>query len=66
MYVFEGSDDTSIFLFDLSSESWYWTSSTTYPSLYSFGRASWVFYFVGTSNPRDLVDLITEEFFQLP
>ncbi len=65
MFVSDGSTAESVFLFDLSSESWFFTGDATYPNLYSFGRNSWVFYFVGTSGPRNFVDLVSGEFFDM-
>ena len=61
-----GAGAGEVFIYDLASEDWWWTSSTSYPSIYSFGRASWVFYFIDTAGPRNFVDLITNEFFDLP
>ena len=61
-----GAAAGEVFIYDLASEDWWWTSSTSYPSIYSFGRASWIFYFIDTAGPRNFVDLITNEFFDLP
>ena len=61
-----GAAAGEVFIYDLASEDWWWTSSTSYPSIYSFGRASWVFYFIDTAGPRNFVDLITNDFFDLP
>ncbi len=66
MYVFEESTSDDIFLYDLSLEGWIFTSSATYPSMYSFGRNAWIFYFVETAGPREFVDLATGEFFSVP
>ena len=65
MFVFDGSTAESVFLFDLASGAWFFTNTATYPNLYSFGRNSWVFYFEGTSGPREFVDLISGDFFSL-
>ena len=65
MFLFDGSTAESVFLFDLASEAWLWTGAGNYPNLYSFGRNSWVFYFEGTSGPRQFVDLQSGEFFSL-
>ena len=65
MFVSETSTPESVFLFDLGAGSWLFTSATTYPNLYSFGRSSWIFYFAGSSGPRQFVDLGTGEFFSL-
>ena len=66
MYVFEESTSDDIFLYDLSLEGWLFTSSVVYPSMYSFGRNAWIFYFVGTSGPRQFVELDSGEFFSVP
>ena len=65
MYIWEESTTDSLFAFDLSSNHWYFTSASLYPNLYSFGRGSWVFYFEGTSVPREFVDLQSGEFFNM-
>ena len=66
MFAFDESTPDNIFLFDLASAGWFYTSSTLYPNLFAFDRNSWVFYFAGTSGPRDFVDLQTQEFFTIP
>ena len=66
MYVFEESTSDDIFSYDLSLEGWLFTSSGVYPSMYSFGRNAWIFYFVGTSGPRQFVELDSGEFFSVP
>ena len=63
-FVSEESAPDSVFLFDLSTEGWFFTSSAIYPNLFNFGRNSWVFYFEGTAGPRQFVDLQSGEFFQ--
>ena len=64
-YVFEESAPDNVFLFDLSSDGWLFTSPATYPNLFSFERNSWVFYFEGTVGPRQFVDLQSGEFFNM-
>ena len=59
------STPDSMFLFDLTTGGWYFTGQRLYPNLFSFGRNAWVFYVVQTSNPRQYVDLGTEEFLEL-
>ena len=66
MYVFEESTSDDIFLYDLILEGWLFTSSGVYPSMYSFGRSSWIFYFAETSGPRQFVDLDSGDFFSVP
>ena len=65
MYVWGESTSDDLFAFDLSSNQWFFTSASLYPNLYSFGRESWVFYFDGTSGPREFVDLQSGDFFSL-
>ena len=65
MFVSDGSTSDSLFLFDLSSAGWFFTGQSVYPSLFSFNRGSWVFYFEDTSGPRQFVDLQTSEAFTL-
>ena len=65
MFVSDGSTTDSLFLFDLSSAGWFFTGQPTYPSLFSFSRGSWVFYFEGTAGPRELVDLQSSDAFTL-
>ena len=65
MFLFADSTPDSVFLFDLASAGWFFTSSGTYPNLFSFGRNAWVFYFQDTTSPRQFVDLQSGEFFSL-
>ncbi len=65
MFVTAESTPESMFLYDLSSEGWFFTDTTQYPNLFSFGRSAWVFYFKDTAGPRNFVDLGTGEFFDL-
>ena len=65
MYIGEDSTADSLFAFDLSSDQWFYTDMSNYPNLFSFGRNSWVFYFEGTSGPRQFADLVSGEFFSL-
>ena len=66
MFVSPESSSTSVFLYDLEVNGWLFTEPTSYPSMYSFGRNAWIFYFVGTSGPRQFVDLDSGEFFSVP
>ena len=66
MFVTAESTPESMFLYDLSSEGWFFTDSTQYPNMFSFARSAWVFYFQETGGPRNFVDLGTGEFFDLP
>jgi formylglycine-generating enzyme required for sulfatase activity len=41
-----GTSTGSFHLFDLGTESWFWTSEATYPYIYKFGRnAGWYWYY---------------------
>jgi hypothetical protein len=55
----------NFFFYDLSSQGWYWTSNSTYPNMFSFSRNAWVFYFKDTTGPREFVDLVSGEFFNV-
>ena len=65
MFLTAKSVADSVFLYDLSSQGWFFTGATQYPNLFSFARSTWVFYFEDTAGPRDFVDLGTSEFFSL-
>ena len=64
-FVEASSLPDSMFLFDLASAGWFFTGQGLYPNLFSFGRNAWVFYFAGTSGPRQYVDLGSGDFFDL-
>ena len=66
MYIWEGSSPGEMYVYDQISDQWLYTAAETYPNLYSFVRNSWVFYFEGTSGPREFVDLQSNEFFTIP
>ena len=66
MYIWEGSSPSEMYVYDQISDRWLYTTAETYPNLYSFSRNSWVFYFAGTSGPREFVDLQTSDFFTMP
>ncbi len=66
MYIGEDSSPDEFYLFDPSFDQWLYTTAETYPNLYSFSRNSWVFYFEGTSAPREFVDLQSNDFFTIP
>ncbi len=54
MFLTQESVSDSTFLYDLSSQGWFFTGSTQYPNLFSFVRNAWVFYFEETSGPATL------------
>ena len=66
MYIWEDSSSSEMYVYDQGSDQWHYTAAETYPNLYSFVRNSWVFYFEGTSGPREFVELETGEFFTIP
>ena len=65
MFVFEEITPDNLFFYDQSSAGWYFTDPTLYPNLFSFARDAWVFYIVGTTGPREFVDLQSGESFSL-
>ena len=65
-FVFAGATEGEVFLYDLETEDWWFTSASTYPNVYSFNRAAWVFYFLESAAPRTFVDLTTGEFYDVP
>ncbi len=66
MYIWEDSSPSEMYVYDQISDQWLYTAAETYPNLYSFVRNSWVFYFEGTSGPREFVDLQSNDFFTIP
>ena len=65
-FLVEGAGDGEVFLYDLESGDWWFTGGSLYPSIYSFNRAAWIFYFVDTSGPRRFVDLTTSQLITIP
>ena len=55
-----GTDPGNVWLWapDLG---WLWTSAMDYPNLYSEERGHWIWYLVGSVDPRQFVDLATEQ-----
>ena len=66
MFVSHGNTLGEILLYDLNANAWHFTKSASYPSMYSFGRNAWIFYFIGTSRPRQFVNLESGDFFSIP
>ena len=60
-YVIEGKNDGELYLYDLRSKDWWFTSESFYPSFFSFGRRTWNWFFEETVNPRQFVDLESKE-----
>lgn len=63
-YVFEVENDGELYLYDLRSEDWWFTSESIYPSFFSFGRGTWNWFFEETVNPRQFVDLESGDFWR--
>ena len=55
-----GTNQSSLWLYDLSL-GWLWTGSTTYPYLYSSNDGAWLWYEVGSTNPRWFCNLKTSK-----
>ena len=65
-FVIPENESGNIFLHDLASESWWFTTEEVFPNVYDFTRNGWIYYIEGTSNPREFVDLGNGNFFTLP
>ncbi len=71
-YLVEGTPPGSIYIWDFSSQHWWYTSAALFPNLYDFSIGSWIYYFPSatqgdhyTSNPRYFVNLITKVIFTM-
>jgi hypothetical protein len=53
-----GTDDSSLWFWG-PNLGWFWTSRGAYPFLYSFHRASWMYYWRNTVNPQGFWNLST-------
>ncbi len=58
------NNDSSANLFDRTL-GWYWTNGDTYPTIYSFDRSTWMFYALGTTEPRKFFDYAIGEWISL-
>ncbi len=56
---------SDIYLYDSMSTHWWYTSSTLFPYLYDFTLNTWIYYFSGTTNPRDFSNLTTGKIFTM-
>jgi uncharacterized protein (TIGR03437 family) len=63
---------TDIFLYDFTSGHWWYTSASSFPSLYDFSLNTWIYYFPNTnssghysSNPRYFANLTTSAIFTM-
>ncbi len=67
IYTYKVEDIGEVLIYDLESDSIWWTSSEFVPlTFYDFSRTTWSLYFSDTSNPRQFVDLETGEFWTVP
>ena len=65
LFLFESGNREEVLLFDSGTGDWWWTTRTHYTSFYSFGRDSWIYYFIDTVNPREFFDLMTGELYSV-
>jgi uncharacterized protein (TIGR03437 family) len=63
---------TGVFLYDFTSTHWWYTSASSFPSLYDFSLGAWIYYFPNTnspghysSNPRYFANLTTGAIFTM-
>jgi hypothetical protein len=54
----------SFFLWDNEMQSFLWTSPNVYPSMFRFSDAQWIYYQVGSDNPRWFINLQTSQWEQ--
>jgi virginiamycin B lyase len=71
-YVQAGSTPGSLYLYDVASGHWWFSSSSLFPYLYDFTLNSWIYYFPNqqtpghyTANPRSFANLSTTQIFTL-
>jgi uncharacterized repeat protein (TIGR03803 family) len=71
-YLAEGTPPGSIYIWDLGSGHWWYTSSSLFPYLYDFTLNDWIYYFPNpqspghyTTNPRYFSNLTTAQIFAM-
>jgi len=70
-YVEPAGTDPAVYLWDLSSGHWFYTSPSLFPYLYDFTLSAWLYYFPATSpghyttDPRYFVNLTTSQIFTM-
>lgn len=64
MLIGSGSTLENLYLYDINL-GWIFTTNEFYPHVFSFDRNSWLFYEVGSSNPRFFFDTNLQEWFSL-
>ncbi len=66
-YIFDTGTSGEVYIYDLECDDFWWSNSTLLAgTFYSFNRTAFIFYFAGSTNPRNFVNLETEEFFSKP
>jgi hypothetical protein len=51
-YVINAKDgQNGVYLYDLSSKTYWYTTPVTFPYIYDFALGSWIYYYADTSNP---------------
>ncbi len=60
-----GAVQNEFWFYDLAI-GWFYTNSTLYPTIYSYYTNSWLYYEVGTSDPRAFYDFTTAQWITLP
>jgi hypothetical protein len=61
IYLADGANADSVFLWDSSLESWLFTTPQTYPNLYAFIEGGWLYYYAGTVEPRVFLSYSLED-----
>jgi hypothetical protein len=71
-YVTTGGTSGSIYLYDLATGHWWYSSSSLFPYLYDFTLNAWLYYFPNTqspghytTNPRSFSNLTTGKIFTM-
>jgi hypothetical protein len=49
--AFISGSGSDVYLYDLTSSHWFYTSTTLFPDLYDFTLKAWIYYFPDTKNP---------------
>ncbi|WOO39393.1 DUF4331 domain-containing protein [Rubellicoccus peritrichatus] len=63
-FLQEGSfEDDAVVYFDRKVGSYLFTQAEVFPSLYDFNGQRWIYYFMGTTNPRVFFDFTNQQIF---
>jgi hypothetical protein len=73
LYVISANDASNgIYMWDMKSGHWFYTSGATFPFMYDFTVNAWLYYFPSqtqsghyTSSPRNFVNMTTNQFFSM-